>query len=112
MSTSQAEEIRANQRIAINDLATKGIAMSAVQTVWTSRNAGDSDPEKRAEDLAQAKDVNAMYELMLGLVRDSYEHELRISSVEATDAGIHAMQTLQGLARTASKQYSEEKGDI
>ena len=111
-TTQQMNEILENQRVAINDLAKNGIALAAVDTVWTSINSGESQPGTRASAIAKAKDMNALYEMMLAMDRSIYERSLRISGVEATDAGIHAMQTLQGLARTASKQYSEEKGDI
>ena len=106
-TSSALENIRENQRIAINDMATKGIALAAVDTVWTSINAGDSDPDTRAGDIAQAKDVNAMIELMVGLKRAQYERALRISAIEAADASLQAMQMLQKLGKTASSHVRE-----
>ena len=107
-TTKETEDILESQRVAINDMAKDGIALAAVDTVWASINASKSDPDERSKEMAKAKDMNAMYELMLGLDRANYERALRISSIEATDAGIRAMQTLQGLARSAGTKIEDK----
>jgi len=107
-TTREMEEILESQRVAINEMAKDGIALAAVDTVWASINSGESDPEERSKEMAKAKDMNAMYELMLGLDRANYERALRISSVEAADASIRAMQALQGLARNAGSKIGNK----
>ena len=107
-SEMQIAEIQQNQREAIDELARAGIAEAAVEIVGTSIDATDSEPGKRADDMAKAKDMNAMYELMLGMDRRNYERSLRISTVEATDAGIQAMQTLQGISKVAAGRQKKK----
>ena len=101
-SEMKIAEIQENQRIAIDELARAGIAEAAVEIVGASIDASNSEPKKRAGEISKAKDMNAMYELALGMDRRNYERSLRISTVEATNAGIQAMQTLQGISKVAA----------
>ena len=107
-SEMDVAEIQENQRVAVDALARAGIAEAAVEIVGAEIDASDSDPKKRADDMAKAKDMNAMYELMLGMDRRVYERSLRVSTIEATDAGIQAMQTLQGLSKVASGRQKKK----
>ena len=110
-TTAETKKIMENQRIAINDFATSGIAMGATETVNAGVSADDSQPKKRAEQIAKAKDVGAMYELITGMDRHIYERSLHASAVEASDAGIRALQVLQGLSRTAGP-LQDKQGKI
>lgn len=104
---SELEEIYENQRVAIDELARAGITQAAVEIVGAEIDASNSTPEKRAQEMAKAKDLNAMYELVLGMDRRNYERSLRISALDATDAGIQAMQVLQGISKSARNKLKK-----
>lgn len=92
-------EIMENQRAAINDMAEAGLALAASQNVGANIGKSESEPDKRAENIADAKDVTAMYEMMLVQNRKIYERALRSSAVEATKAGIRSMQGLTNISK-------------
>ena len=97
-------QLKENQRIAVNDLAVGAIAQAAVNTVGASVSKSNSEKEVRSKEIAKAKDVNAMMEMMIGMDRQAYEKMLQISATEAADAGVQAMVVLKGLSATG--QYS------
>lgn len=101
--TDLVREIQERQRVALNDLAVGAVTQGAVDVVGAIVSRGDSEPKTRAKDIAKAKDVNAMMEMLLGMDRRAYERSLQISALEAADAGVQAMSVLKGLSGTATR---------
>ena len=99
-SRTELDQIEENQRKALNDLVEANIAYGTINTVEASVGAGESEPDKRANDVGQAKDLKSLYEMMLGMDRKSYERSLKTSALDATDAGVYAMQVLQGVSQS------------
>ena len=101
-TTAELDEILENQRTAINDFAANAIGMGAAETVNAAGVAAESNPEDRAKEVAKAKTLAELFELMLGMDRRIYERSLHVSAVEATNAGVEALQLLVGIASTSS----------
>ena len=113
LSTDQKEKIIENQQEALNDWAGTGLSMSAAVLEAAKQNAEESDPEKRADQLSKAQDLNSMRELMLRMDRNIYARQLQLAGMEATLAGIQAMQLMQSLSgmnpsATESGQSAED----
>ena len=103
-TTAELNGILENQRTAINDFAANAIGMGAAESVNAAGAAAESDPETRAKQVAKAKTLAELYELMLGMDRRIYERSLHVSAVEATNAGVEALQVLAGASATSSGQ--------
>ena len=103
-TTDAIKTIKNNQQAALNDLAISAITQASVNMVGAAVENIGSEPDKRANDIAKAKDLNAMLEMLLAMDRKSYEKSLQISALEATDAGVQAMLVLKGLSQTG--QYT------
>lgn len=101
--TGLVKEIQERQRVALNDLTVGAITQGAVDVVGAIVSRGDSDPKSRAKDIAKAKDLNAMAEMLLAMDRRAYERSLQTSALEAADAGVRAMSVLKGLSETATR---------
>jgi hypothetical protein len=99
-SSDELDKIEEQQRIALNNLVEANIAYGTINTVEASVGAGESEPEKRAQDIGQAKNLKSLYEMMLGMDRKNYERSLKVSALDATDSGVYAMQVLQGLSQS------------
>jgi len=120
-STSSTDDIGENQRVAINDMAVNGLSMaSATAADVNSANGvcakeGEEDkvltPEQRADEMAKARTVQGMYEMMMIMDRAVYERSLKAASVEATTAGIQAMKVLSGVATTAKSETIGEAAE-
>ncbi len=98
-ANTELNKIEENQRVALNDLIEANIAYGTINTAEATAGASESEPDKRANDIGQAKNLKSLYEMMLGMDRKSYERSLKTSALDATDAGVHAMQILQGLSQ-------------
>ena len=109
-TSAQIDEIAEKQRVVINDWAEGGIAMATAVVADTTDTAVASLPETRGGQLASAQDLSSMFEMMLRMDRQIYERSLQLSAIEATDAGVTALQLLQGLSRTTSALKGEEAG--
>ena len=99
-SSDELDKIEEQQRVALNNLVEANIAYGTINTVEASVGAGESEPEKRAQDIGQAKNLKSLYEMMLGMDRKNYERSLKVSALDATDSGVYAMQVLQGLSQS------------
>ena len=103
-TTSELNTILESERTAVNDFAANAIGMGAAETVNAAVAAAESDPETRAKQIAKAETLAELYELMLGMDRRIYERSLHASAVEATNAGVEALQALAGISATSSGQ--------
>jgi len=103
-TTAELNEILENQRTAINDFSANAIGMGAAETVNAACDAADSNPEDRAKQVAKAKTLAELFELMLGMDRRIYERSLHVSAVEATNAGVEALRVMTGVSTTSSGQ--------
>ena len=103
-TTAELNEIFEKQRTAINDFAANAIGMGAAETVNAMGDAVDSNPEDRAKEIAKAKTLAELFELMIGMDRRIYERSLHASAVEATNAGVEALQALAGVSMVNSGQ--------
>ena len=103
-TTEAIRTIQENQRTALNDFAVASVVQASVNAVGSAVEKIDSEPDQRANDIAKAKDVNAMLEMLLAMDRKAYEKSLQISALEAADAGVQAMLVLKGISQTG--QYT------
>ena len=110
LPTVEKEKILDNQKEALNDWAGTGLSMSVAALEAAKKNAEESEPEKRAEQLSQAKDLNSMRELMLRMDRNVYARQLQLAGMEATLAGIQAMQLMQGLLEMSRPMDEKDQG--
>lgn len=99
-STDAIRQIQENQRTALNDLTVASITQASVDTVGSFISKTDSEPETRAKDIAKAKDLNAMLEMLTAMDRKIYERSLQSAALEAADAGVQAMLVLKGISTT------------
>lgn len=110
LPTVEKEKILDNQKEALNDWAGTGLSMSVAALEAAKKNAEESEPEKRAGQLSQAKDLNSMRELMLRMDRNVYARQLQLAGMEATLAGIQAMQLMQGLLEMSRPMDEKDQG--
>ena len=110
LPTVEKEKILNNQKEALNDWAGTGLSMSVAALEAAKKNAEESEPEKRAGQLSQAKDLNSMRELMLRMDRNVYARQLQLAGMEATLAGIQAMQLMQGLLEMSRPMDEKDQG--
>jgi len=103
-TTNELNTIVENQRTAINDFSANAIGMGAAETVNAVAAAAESDPKERSKQVAKAKTLAELYELMLGMDRRIYERSLHVSAVEATNAGVEALRILTGASTTSSRR--------
>ncbi len=103
-TTADLNTILQQERTAVNDFAANAIGMGAAETVNAAVVAAESDPETRAKQIAKAETLAELFELMLGMDRRIYERSLHASAVEATNAGVEALQALAGTSATSSGQ--------
>lgn len=97
---NELDTIDENQRVVLNDWGSNGAAMGAAIVANAADVAAKSEPKKRAKEIAQAKELGAMFELMLGMDRRIYERSLMVSATEAATAGVKAMQIIRGASKT------------
>ena len=100
-SQSQLKSIYEKQGTNLNEAAANAIAYGAVETVNAAVDAAQSDKKERAKQMAKATELSSALELMLGLDRRIYERSLHVSGLEATAAGVEAIQILQGVSKGA-----------
>ena len=103
-TTAELNDILGNQRTSVNDFSANAIGMGATVVVNAAVAAEESIPKERAKQIAKAKTMAELYELMLGLDRRIYERSLLASAVEATNAGVEALRVLTGVSTTSSGQ--------
>ena len=100
-SQSQLKSIYETMGTNLNQSATNAIAYGAVETVSAAVDASQSDKEERAKQMAKGQELSSASELMLGEDRRIYERSLHVSALEATAAGIEAIQVLQSISKGA-----------
>ena len=110
LPTAEKEKIYENQKVALNDWAGTGLSQSVAVLEAVKQNADESDPEKRAAQLSKAQDLNTMRELMLRMDRTVYARQLQLAGMEASLAGIQALQLMQGLSEMTPPKNLEEQG--
>lgn len=103
-TSAEIQTVLENQRTVVNDFSANAIGMGAAETVNAAGSAAESDPETRAKEVAKAETLAELYELMLGMDRKIYERSLHASAVEATNAGVVAIQLLTGASTTSGGQ--------
>ena len=103
-TTTELNTILGNERTAVNNYAAYAIGMGAAENVNAAKVAAQSEPKVRAKQIAKAETLAELYELMLGMDRRIYERSLHASAVEATNAGVEALQVLAGVSATSSGQ--------
>ena len=103
-TTAELNTILENERTSVNNFAAYAIGMGAAETVNAAKVAAQSEPKVRAKQIAKAETLAELYELMLGMDRRIYERSLHASAVEATNAGVEALQVLAGVSATSSGQ--------
>ena len=103
-TTGELNDILENQRTAVNDFSASAIGMGATISVNAAVAAEESIPKERSKQIAKAKTLAELYELMLGLDRRIYERSLLASAAEATVAEVEALRVLTGASTTSSGQ--------
>ena len=98
---SKSAEIKNRQRMALHKMAKSAVALGAASSSTATSMAVVSSPKERSKGLAEAKDVQGTYEMILMLDRLNYEQNLRGTALEAAEASIRAMQDLKGVSETA-----------
>ena len=100
-SESQLKDIYEKLGTNVNDTATNAITYGAVETVNAAVDASQSDKEERSKQMGKGKELSSALQLMLGLDRRVYERSLHASAIEATAAGLEAIQVLQSVSKGA-----------
>jgi len=100
-SQDQLRKIYEKQGTYLNETAANAVAYGAVETVNAAVDAAQSNKKERAKQMAKATELSSGLELMLGLDRRVYERSLHVSGLEATAAGVEAIQILQGVSKGA-----------
>ena len=98
---NQLRNIYEKQGTNLNNAAANAIAYGAVETVNAAVDAAQSDKKERAKQMAKGKELSSALQLMLGLDRRIYERSLHASAIEATAAGVEAIQILQSISKGA-----------
>ena len=100
-TATESAEIKNRQRVALDKMAKSAVALGAASSSTATSMAVLSSPKERSKGLAEAKDIQGTYEMILMLDRLNYEQNLRSTALDAAEASIRAMQDLKGTSETA-----------